>query len=338
MNIFFSIRQPDYPPPPVKGPSAAGRAWWLMAGLLLTVIVLCMPRLAGAQDTGSAWQGTRPRGEFLGDTTKIGYPVQYALSLKHPADMEVIFPDSNHTFAPFEWIGKQYFPTRTDESGSTDSVVYTLATFQLDSVQTLSLPIYIIHASDCTAVYAPRDTIRIQHVLTAAADTASHALRVNTHYQTIPKQFNYPYVLIGLALAGLLGLGIFAFFGARIKRQYTLLQMSREHAVFSSSFDRITRRMRQDNSVTNVEKAVVLWKKYMESLEDKPYSTYTTKEIIAELPSRQLAEALQNTDRIIYGQIESNESIHFTRVLANVARRAYVERKTALEGRRKTQV
>lgn len=59
--------------------------------------------------------------------------------------------------------------------------------------------------------------------------------------------------------------------------------------------------MSPDLAVQTIENAVILWKRYMEELEDKPFSTYTTKEIVEVMPNQQLAEALQHTDRIIYG-------------------------------------
>ena len=54
--------------------------------------------------------------------------------------MEVIFPDSSYNFSPFEWVSKEYFPTHTNESGSLDSVVYTLTCFDLAPVQQLVDP------------------------------------------------------------------------------------------------------------------------------------------------------------------------------------------------------
>jgi hypothetical protein len=120
-------------------------------------------------------------------------------------------------------------------------------------------------------------------------------------------------------------------FGKRIRRQIKLYSISREHSQFRSTFDKLTRNIQAGNAVNNVENAVILWKNYMESLEDKPFSTYTTKEIIEVIPNEQLAAALQHTDRIIYGQMASDESVRYTRILAYVAKRSYIEKRVSIE-------
>jgi hypothetical protein len=94
-----------------------------------------------------------------------------------------------------------------------------------------------------------------------------------------------------------------------------LYRMGREHSHFRNAFEKLTRSIKPDNAVVTVENAVILWKKYMEVLEEKPFSTYTTKEIIEIIPNQQLAQALQHTDRI----------------LAYIAKRTYIEKKAYIE-------
>jgi len=88
-------------------------------------------------------QHQRPYGKFLSDSIKIGQPVKFSLCFKHPVDMEVFFPDSSYDYSPFEFIDKQYFPTRSDSFSSTDSVVFTLMSFEIYKVQVLTLPVFI---------------------------------------------------------------------------------------------------------------------------------------------------------------------------------------------------
>lgn len=300
--------------------------------ILLLLVCLFAGGIVRSQAQGQQsvrWQGIEPAGKFLSDSIKIGYPVQYSLSLKHPTDMEVIFPDSSFHFSGFEWIGKAYFPTRTDASGSLDSVVYTLASFELDDIQTLSLPIYIITQTDCTAVYAGEDSVYLYSLLSAPPD--SLATKPNLAYIPVQTYYNYGYTLLIVVVVLFTLLLINIAFGKRIRRLIKLYSISREHNQFRSDFDRFARNIHADNAVVNVENAVILWKNYMESLEDKPFSTYTTKEIIEVIPNQQLAEALQHTDRIIYGQMASEESIRYTRILAYVAKRSYIEKRVSIE-------
>jgi hypothetical protein len=270
-----------------------------------------------------------PQGKFLSDSIKVGMPVQYVLSLKHPPDMEIIFPDSNFDYAPFESIQKDFFPTRTDQSGSTDSVVYTLTTFETDTVQKLRLPVYIIASQDCTAVYAGMDSVYLQRLITFSADTLQPV--ADTDYFPVELYFNYNYffaILLGVSMLSIL---IYLAFGKRIRKLYKLYRMGREHSHFRNDYEKLTRNMSPDLAVQTIEHAVILWKKYMEELEDKPFSTYTTKEIIEVMPNQQLAEALQHTDRIIYGQMSAEQSIRSMRILAYIAKRSYIEKRTYLE-------
>jgi hypothetical protein len=107
--------------------------------------------------------------------------------------------------------------------------------------------------------------------------------------------------------------------------------MGREHASFRNAFDKLTNNDNSNQAVHTIENALILWKKYMELLEEKPFSTYTSKEILELIPNQQLAEALQHTDRIIYGQMSTSESARSTQVLAHIAKRLYIEKRTFIE-------
>ena len=53
------------------------------------------------------------RGQFLVDSIKIGKPFPYSLAAEYPSDQRILFPDSTFQFAPYEYFGKRYFPTRS---------------------------------------------------------------------------------------------------------------------------------------------------------------------------------------------------------------------------------
>jgi hypothetical protein len=277
----------------------------------------------------SATIGVTPQGKFLSDSIKVGMPVQYVLSVKHPPDMEIIFPDSGFNYTPFAWIKKDFFPTRTDLTGSTDSVVYTLTTFETDTIQKLSLPVYIIASQDCTAVYAALDSVYLQRLITSPADTLQPV--ADTGYLPVDLYFNYTYFIAILVGVSMLMLIVYLAFGKRISKLYKLYRMGREHSHFRNDYEKLTRNMSPDLAVQTIENAVILWKRYMEELEEKPFSTYTTKEIAEVMPNQQLAEALQHTDRIIYGQMSSEQSVRSMRILAYIAKRSYIEKRTYLE-------
>ena len=307
----------------------------LLPGALRRPVLLCLLWLAvpGFAQTDTLMV---TRGRFLSDTIKVGQPVQYALSSRHLAGTQVIFPDSGFAFGAFEWVGKKYFPTRTDRLGiSTDSAVYTLVSFRLEDVQRLALPVYVVQPPDCTAVFAPTDSVVLKRLVVPEAVAQ---LRTNTTLFAVPRQANYP--LFAGIVAGMLLLAgvVYLSFGKRIMKRYKLFRMGRHHRGFVSDYEKLVRRIRQQVDVATVANAVVIWKEYMEWLEERPFSTYTTKEIVEILPDQGLAEALQETDRVIYAQMPSENSFRSVRTLEYIALRRYREKRAQLESRKAREV
>jgi hypothetical protein len=254
-------------------------------------------------------------GKFLIDTLKAGLPLQYVLTARHPSDVELIFPDSSYNYQSFEWISKTYFPTKTVNNLSTDSVIYKLVSYELQNLQSLRLPVFVIQDKDCTAVFSEEDTLFFKSSL----DSTGSMLKSSTDYEqvVIIETFNKNFI-VTVAIIVLAGL-IWILFGRRIRRGLRLYQMSLQHRGFAGSFDRLQRRLKQENTAETVESAVVLWKEYMEALENKPFSTYTSKEILNQIPDEGLAEALKEIDRIVYGQAISAQAASSLQVLEDIS-------------------
>ena len=89
-------------------------------------------------------QIVQPESSFNKDSVKIGEEVVYSRSIRYLSTKDVVFPDSLFNFAPFELYKKVSFPTRSDSIFSLDSAVYHLSTFELDTVQLLNLPIFMV--------------------------------------------------------------------------------------------------------------------------------------------------------------------------------------------------
>ena len=262
-------------------------------------------------------QELKPQGRFLSDSLSVGLPVRYSLSLRHPADLQVVFPDSGYRFAPFEWVGKRYFPTRTDSRGSLDSVVYTLTTFDINPVQRLQLPVFIVSQKDCTAIYAETDSVFVRQMITQPPKFLPP--RANLQYVTVRPTFDYLFWAAVALIGGLLLLLIYAAFGKGIKRQFTRYRLWRAHRNFVGAYEKLRRRVRQQKEPTAVENTVILWKRYMEGLHEKPYSSYTTKEIVEIIPDPQLADSLHIADRAIYGNLIPEEIYGALRTLQSIA-------------------
>ncbi|MGB3586820.1 MAG: hypothetical protein WBA23_09785 [Tunicatimonas sp.] len=284
-----------------------------MAIIVRHIFFLCLGLLAGLEVAFA--QEIKPMGHFVQDTIKIGESIQYSFSLRYPAELEVVFPDENYSFLPFEYVDRTFVPTQTDSITSFDSVVYTLTTFELDTFQSLSLPIYIISAdeegrADSITIFASPDSVYLQQLITQLPDSLD--LKENTAYLDTPLQFNYPYFLIGLGILIALLLIVYLLFGEKIRRRWQLRRLRKNHEQFQEKFAQQLEQLRQSPNKEQSEQTLVLWKRYMERLERAPYTKMTTKEI-SKLPEEQaLKDDLRAIDRSIYSHRLNGELIgHF---------------------------
>ncbi len=126
---------------------------------------------------------------------------------------------------------------------------------------------------------------------------------------------------IGLAIA-VVG-AINWVFGKDINKQWRLIKLQRRHLEYLRSFNRLLRNAREKNNIKDAESAIIVWKNYLERLERKPFATYTTREIMDNMPDDSLAEALKNMDGIIYGQVKSNNMHVFLEELKTGATKLY---------------
>jgi hypothetical protein len=270
-------------------------------------------------------QKTLPKGKFQSDSIEVGRPFNYALSYHHAPSAEVFFPDTTYNFYPFEMIERKFYPTSTNNNISIDSVTYTLVTFDISKVQKLSLPIYLLTKRDCTAVFSLPDSVFLKEMIKTSTDSLS--LKTDTKLLPLSQQLNYPQILTYfLGILGVVGI-IYAFFGKFIRKQYRLFLFGRKHKDFVSNYKRLTRSTLDDKTIG---KSLVLWKNHLEWLEKRPYSSFTSKEIITRLPNERLEEALREVDSAIYGGILSTQMPVAMNVLLDKAIELYKKRKAEL--------
>lgn len=266
-----------------------------------------------------------PKGKFLTDSVELGRPFNYALSYHHDPSAEVFFPDTTYNFYPFEIVEREFYPTLTINGSSVDSVIYTLVTFDIDKTQKLNLPVFILSKRDCTAIYASSDSVFLKEMIKTKVD--SLALRTDTRLLPLRQQLDYPQILA--YLSGILGVValIYIFFGRFIRKEYRLFLFGRRHKDFVASYKKYTRSTLDD---ITIGKALVLWKKHLEWLEKRPYTSYTSKEIISRLPSERLEEALREVDTAIYGRILSTQMPFAMNILLEKAIELYKKRRAEL--------
>lgn len=278
-------------------------------------------------------------GRFLMDTIDIGRPFQYALTYRHPPAVDLLFPDTARQFAPYKVENVALYATRTTGTGlaavSVDSAVYTLLSFETDSVQLLRTSVRLMNTADCTDVFTQTDTVflrsKVNPALADLTDYASLTLATETKLAPLRQQFNYP--VLGLVTAGLALVSsiLYRIFGRVIRRQWRLYQLNRRHRQFLREFNRLSLVINSDSAADVANQAVISWKMYLEKIEQRAYSSLTTSEIAERVADDRVTNALREADRMIYGGAFSAQSTASLRVLSDVATQRYQHRRADLE-------
>lgn len=247
-------------------------------------------------------QETKPIGYFLADSVKIGELVPYSLSYKDKRNRKVIFPDSTFNYAPFELFDKAYFDTESDTINSIDSAVYYLATFEIDTVQKLALPVFVFTGTDSIEIKADYDSIILDQVVTQMPDSV--ALEETAALQPVATQFNYPYWIIGLIILGLIVLIVMLIWGKEIFKRIKLYRLKKALEKFYMRFDEELNKINANSTQHDIEQVLKYWKEYMEGLERIPYTKLTTKELINIQQNHSLEETLKSIDKSIYSSLK----------------------------------
>ena len=247
-------------------------------------------------------------GHFHADSISIGQVIPYSLTARYPWGEQVLFPDSTFSFKPFEYSSKKFFATKTIGETSYDSVVYLLTTFEIDSIQRLALPVFLLQEKDCVAVYTKPDSIFLSYRVAAVPDSISVEklpLKTNTSYQNVKWIFNYPVFALAGGVLVIIIVMVWIFFGKRIRKYFALRRLKKDYQEFMERFNRALDRLSPSSPSRTAEEALLVWKHYMEGLEKYPYTTYTSREIIKMASDRNLDSALRSIDRGIYGGVSS---------------------------------
>ena len=259
-------------------------------------------------------QEVKVRGQFLTDSAKVGKYIPFSLTARYSKNQDVLFPDSTFSFAPFEFYKKNFFATVTKDTISYDSVVYYLATYETDRLQKLRLPVFVVQPRDCTKVFSQEDSLSLISTVKSFPDSLSIdqlPVKMNTAYQKVNWTLNYPLLTL---LAGALiatALIVWTVFGKRIRKHYMLKRLQKNHQAFLDKFNGLVEQLKSSLISSTAEEALITWKKYMEGLAAKPFTKYTSKEIIAQERDRMLGDALHSMDRLIYGGVNDFSDASF---------------------------
>lgn len=254
----------------------------------------------------SQGQQINVRGGFVEDSLLIGQNINYWLTASYPASMEMVFPDSNYTFSPFEYADKTYFTTQFRDGLAFDSTVYTLQSFEIDPVQYLQLTTVVL-GLDSTVIESPLDSIFLTELAPVVSDTTK--LKENLAFQDVNTQFNYPlfyYILGGVILLVII---LLLIFGNRIIKYFRLRKLEKDYKSFTEAFNAYINKLKDSPEPDMAEQALTIWKRYQQKLDKVAFTTLTTKEILTLEFASELEKPLKSIDRTVYGK-RIQESIY----------------------------
>jgi len=260
---------------------------------------------------------------FLADSVKVGIPVPFSIKVGYHPDQELLMPDSTHDFTPFEWVQTIAFPSELRDSSIVDSTIYLLRTFEIDSIQRLSVPVYLVAKSDSLTFYSNEASV---HFSSSLVDSLQSNILTKSEFFELKKQVNTRLILyISLGVVVLL-LVVVLLSGKHILAAISRTKLLNRHQRFNRTFGTYLQSPQLTNSAEYQEKVLLYWKSTMEKLDQLPIAKSSTPEIVAFYPTAtSLKEALLTIDKSIYGGIRSDETIQQAFVtLFNMAHERFI--------------
>jgi len=252
-------------------------------------------------------QEIKINGGFIEDSLQLGSTVHYWVTAEYPMEIEVLFADSNYNFSPFEYADKFFVETELRNDNAFDSVVYGLQSFEIDLIQKLQLPVFVVQSNDSIILTTPLDSLFFEELVPLQQVSDTTQLIQNTQYNPVDRLYNYPlmWIILGILLA--ISLIIFFTFGQKIRNYFTIRRLKKEYGLFSNFISQLINLLKESVDQERAAQGLTHWKNYLERLELQPFSKLTTKEILALEFTSELKEALQNIDKNVYGNQKDPE-------------------------------
>tara|TARA_Y100000746_G_scaffold53841_1_gene43152 strand:+ start:5128 stop:6006 length:879 start_codon:yes stop_codon:yes gene_type:complete len=237
---------------------------------------------------------------FKEESVKIGDTITLISTLRYPKNIEIIQPDSSYKFIPFEFLDKIIFESSTSNNFIYDSTIYLLQTFELDSIQSIYLKSYIINKSDSLEILSNNDDI----LTISLVNEKNSKIKANTLFERINSIFNTKkYSIITGVIFSILIL-IYLVFRKKINKYFKIKRIKSETDFFKNEFDYILNKYLNTNNIKFLENLILKWKRFMEKLSKKPYSSSTTSEISIFNKNIKSIKTLKEIDKCIYSENE----------------------------------
>tara|TARA_A100001011_G_scaffold55581_1_gene54396 strand:- start:1328 stop:2191 length:864 start_codon:yes stop_codon:yes gene_type:complete len=237
---------------------------------------------------------------FLDKEVKLGDSIKLISIINYPIEIELIQPDSTYDFSPFNFIGKKIFQSKFKKDIVYDSTIYYLRTFEVDSIQSLNLNSYIL--KDSLKISSKPDTIYFQSLVNNVDENVKNNFTLNN----ILSIFNTYKILSFLSFIILTIFILYITFRKKIKQYLKRRRLIKNLNDFINNYEILEKSMNKNNDKKTLEKIILYWKRYMETISTFPYSTSTTKEILNFNKDDKLEKTLVDIDRVLYSDKKFN--------------------------------
>ena len=253
----------------------------------------------------SIGQEIKVEGNFIEDSIQIGNIVSYNLNVSYPNNIEVLLPDSNYNYSPFEYINKSYSSTINDSIYNYDEVNYKFTSFNLDSIQFLKLPVFIINSKDSLIMYSNTDSIFLMEFIKELSDSLN--VKSNTKFSFVGLAIDYTFITKIISFLILFLITFYLLFRKKINKYFKIRIAKKEYNTFINKIEKLNDEIQNDFKIEKIELFLLLWKRYNEKVSKYPYSSLTTSEIIHLGIVNDIKENLNSLDNTIYGNKKMND-------------------------------
>ena len=238
---------------------------------------------------------------FIEDSVKIGDSIPLISILKYPKSIELIQPDSSYNYLTFEYIDKKTFPSIQIDNIILDSTVYYLRTFEIDSTQNIKLEATIINKDDSLNIISNTDSITL---ISQVTDISSSLIN-NTLFSVLKSIFNSEKVIYLIIIILSIIILLFVLFRKKIIKYFKIRKIKSQLNKFNIEFELLSKNYSKNNKIRELEKLLLLWKRFMEKFTKKPFSSSTTNEISYFINDKNILGILSISDKCIYSDNSS---------------------------------
>ena len=201
------------------------------------------------------------------------------MSISHPENIVIVFPQDEEDFQPFELVSRMAHPTQTRSGISVDAVQYQLRTFEMIPHQAVLLPYAYLIGTDTIRQFIRSDSLEI--LFRVAEDTETTTFEAFEGIIPLSSPPNYHvWIVVGIVLLILLGIASFAL-RRPIDRYLKLQRLKQEWADIQRQFRKLEKYPEQASQFDQLNH---LWKTYLDPKDKIGLRSMTTTELQNNLP------------------------------------------------------